>query len=226
MMNEWGVPTVYLESLLYTYLRELDKLGAFIPSCAIAGGITLEDQIFKALALGAPYIKAICMGRATMTAAMVGNTIGDMIKKGKVPPDLKNFGETVDRVFIGASKLKEIYGKDFQKIPTSAIGMYTFYDRLSAGLQQFMAGARKFALRYISRDDICSLTREASRVSRIPHVMDSDREEAARILGVSSRALASQFDEEPRDRSISRSGGLDHWEIGRQIPSSPFPKIQ
>jgi putative Mn2+ efflux pump MntP len=27
-----------------------------------------------------PYIKAICLGRATMTAAMVGNTIGQMIK--------------------------------------------------------------------------------------------------------------------------------------------------
>jgi len=29
----------------------------FIPSCAIAGGLSLEDHIFKAIALAAPYIK-------------------------------------------------------------------------------------------------------------------------------------------------------------------------
>jgi hypothetical protein len=40
-----------------------------------------------------------------------------------------------------------------------------------------MAGARKFALKYISRDDLCSLTREASDMSGIPYVMDADRQE-------------------------------------------------
>jgi hypothetical protein len=61
--------------------------------------------------------------------------------------------------------------------------MMTYFDRLNSGLQQFMAGARKFALKYISRDDLCSLTREASDVSGIPYVMDGDREEVDRILG-------------------------------------------
>jgi glutamate synthase domain-containing protein 2 len=225
MMNEWGVPTVYLESLLYEYLSGLERQGAFIPSCAIAGGITLEDQIFKALALGAPYIKAVCMGRATMTAAMVGNTVGDMVKKGKVPAELKAYGETIEQIFIGYSKLKEIYGKDADQIPPSAIGMYTFYDRLSAGLQQLMAGARKFALRYISRDDLCALTREASRVSGIPHVMDADREEAAKILGISMRPRPWEKGEEGRSLMASRSGGENYWQIGRQVPSSPFGKV-
>jgi glutamate synthase domain-containing protein 2 len=59
MMNEWGIPTVYLESLLYQYLQQLEKKGAYIPCCAMAGGLSLEDHIFKAIALGAPYIKAI-----------------------------------------------------------------------------------------------------------------------------------------------------------------------
>jgi len=187
MMNEWGIPTVHLECLLYSYLKELEKQGAFIPSCAIAGGITLEDQIFKALALGAPYIKAICMGRATMTAAMVGNTVGEMVKRGKVPPELQKYGDKIDQIFIGAARLKEKYGKDFKRIPPSAIGMYTFYDRLTAGLQQLMAGARKFALKYITRDDLLALTREAADVSGIPYVMEADKEEAVRILRGSPR---------------------------------------
>ena len=182
MMNEWGVPTVYLESLLYQYLQQLEQRGAFIPCCAIAGGLSLEDHIFKAFALAAPYIKAICLGRASMTAAMVGNTIGEMIKKGKVSADVAKYGTDIEHVFVLAAKLKEKFGKDFQKIPAGTIGMVTYFDRLNAGLQQLMAGARKFALQHITRDDLLALTREAAEVSGIAYVMEADKEEAARIL--------------------------------------------
>jgi glutamate synthase domain-containing protein 2 len=183
MMNEWGIPTVYLQSLLYQYLKRLDEKGAFIPSCAMAGGFALEDHIFKAVALAAPYIKAICLGRASMTAAMVGNTIGGMIKKGKVPADVAKFGTDVEHVFVLAAKLKDRYGKDFERIPAGTIGMVTYFDRLNAGLQQLMAGARKFALNYISRGDLVALTTEAAEMSGIPYVMDCDREEVEKILG-------------------------------------------
>jgi glutamate synthase domain-containing protein 2 len=183
MMNEWGIPTVYLESLLYQFLKRLDQKGAFIPSCAMAGGLALEDHIFKAIALAAPYIKAVCLGRASMTAAMVGNTIGEMIKKGKVSSDIAKYGTNVEHIFTLAAKLKEKYGKDFERISTGTIGMVTYFDRLNAGLQQLMAGARKFALKYISRDDLCALTRKSADVSGIPYVMDSDREEVDKILG-------------------------------------------
>jgi glutamate synthase domain-containing protein 2 len=187
MMNEWGIPTVYLESLLYQFLRRLEQKGAFIPSCAIAGGLSLEDHIFKAVALAAPYIKAICLGRASMTAAMVGNTIGEMVKKGKVPADVAKFGTDVEHIFILAAKLKDKYGKDFERIPTGTIGMVTYFDRLNAGLQQLMAGARKFALKYVSRDDLCSLTREAAELSGIPYVMEGDKEEVEKILRKTDR---------------------------------------
>ena len=192
MMNEWGVPTVYLQSLLYQYLKQLEEKGAFIPCCAMAGGLSLEDHIFKALALAAPYIKAICLGRATMTAAMVGNTIGEMVKNGRVPADVAKFGTDIEHIFILAAKLKERFGKDFQKIPAGAIGMITYFDRLNAGLQQLMAGARKFALQYITRDDLCALTREAAEVSGIPYVMETDKEEAERILGAPQTVHSSR----------------------------------
>jgi glutamate synthase domain-containing protein 2 len=150
MMNEWGIPTVYLESLLYKFLSRLDEKNEFIPSCAIAGGIALEDHVFKAIALGAPYVKAVCMGRSTLTAA---------------------------------EQLKEKYGKDFDKIPPAAIGIYTYYDRLATGLRQLMAGERKFALKYVDRNDIMTLTREAADVSGIPYIMETDMEEVEKILG-------------------------------------------
>lgn len=180
-MNEWGIPTVYLECLLYKYLKRLQEKGEFVPAVAMAGGISLEDHIFKAIALGAPFVKAICMGRSTLTAGMVGKSQGNNIEEafGKG----KEYEEALLRTFNGAAQLKEKYGKDFKKIPPAAIGIYTYYDRLAVGLRQLMAGARKFALHYVDRNDLMSLTREAADVSGIPYLMEADMKEVEHILG-------------------------------------------
>lgn len=184
MMNEWGVPTVYIEALLYNYLKRLADKGAYIPAVAIAGGFTLEDHVFKGLALGAPYVKLVGMGRSPMTAAMVGKTIGQLVKEGKIPKDLKEHGESIDQVFYASVKLKEQYGKEaFSKMSPAAIAVYTYMDRVMGGLQQLMAGARKFDVKYITRDDIAALTPEAARISGIKYIMDLDREEVDKILG-------------------------------------------
>ena len=182
MMNEWGIPTIYLQAMAYDYAKRLDEKGAFVPDLAIAGGFSLEDHIFKALALGAPYVKAICMGRATMIPAMVGKNIEKWIEEGKLPKSISKYGEDSLHIFAGAFKLKDEYGDEFNNIPLGAIGMYTFCDRLSGGLQQLMAGERKFALKYITRDDIVALTKEAAEVTGIPYVMESDKEEVDKIL--------------------------------------------
>jgi len=181
MMNEWGIPTVYIESLLYKFLKRLDEKGEFIPSCAIAGGIALEDHVFKAIALGAPYVNAVCMGRSTLTAAMVGKTHGQLMEETYGRGE--KYQEMLLRTFNAAEQLKEKYGKDFDKIPSATIGVYTYYDRLATGLRQLMAGERKFALKYVDRNDIMSLTREAADVSGIPYIMETDLEEVDKILG-------------------------------------------
>jgi len=63
MMCERGVPGIELWSLLYRYLNKLAKDGHYVPDVAVGGGIILEDQIFKVLALGAPYFKLACSER-------------------------------------------------------------------------------------------------------------------------------------------------------------------
>jgi len=184
MMNEWGIPLVELISLTYKFCLKLKEKGKYIPPIAFAGGIAFEDQIFKVFALCAPFTKAVCMGRATMTAGMVGKTIGEMIKKGNIPKDYKEHGESIEQIFIKGEELIKKYGEErFKKIPTGAIGIYTYYDRLATGLKQLMAGARKFALKYITRNDIFALTKEAAEISGIDFVMDSDKEEVEKMLG-------------------------------------------
>ena len=182
MMNEWGVPTVELCSLTYEYIDYLAKQGKYVPAVVFAGGITMEDQMFKSFALGAPYVKAIGMARSSLAAAMVGKTIGAKIAEGDLPKSISKFGSTLDEVFITGVHLRDTYGKDFESLHPGAIGVYTYYERLAQGLRQLMAGARKFGLEHIARDDIASLTEEASKLSGIPMVNELDKEAAWEII--------------------------------------------
>lgn len=182
MMNEWGIPTIYLQAAAYKFASQLKATGKHVPDLAMAGGFSLEDHIFKALALGAPFFKAVCMGRALMIPAFVGKNIHRWSQEDKLPGEIKKYGDVPERIFITYETLKAKYGKDIEKLPFGAVGMYTFCDRLKLGLQQIMAGARKFALKHLDRNDLVSLTKECAAVTGIPYVMESDMKEAERIL--------------------------------------------
>jgi len=182
MMNEWGIPPVELHSMLREYLAVLDAKREHIPAIALAGGYTFEDQMFKGFALCAPYVKMIAMARAPLAAAMVAKTIGRGIESQDLPIYIERFGTTVDEVFVTAPELRQTLGDRFKELPVGAMGVYTYYQRLAQGLRQLMAGARKFGLDYITRDDIACLTREASRITGIPHVSDVDADDARAIL--------------------------------------------
>jgi glutamate synthase domain-containing protein 2 len=183
MMNEWGIPPVELHSMTYTYIKRLADKGEHIPAVAFAGGFTFEDQIFKGLALGAPYTKLIGMARGPIAAAMVGKTIGRTIDEGQLPVYVERFGTSKDEIFVTAAHLRQELGNDaFEKLPTGALGLYTYYERLAQGLRQLMAGERKFALEHIQRDDICALTQQASQTSGIQYVMDVDKDAAIKLL--------------------------------------------
>ncbi len=183
MMNEWGLPPVYLHSLLYQYAKRLADRGEKIPALAVAGGFTFEDQIFKGLAMGAPYVKLVGMARGPIAAAMVGKTIGRTIDEHEVPVYIERFGNTKDEIFVTAAGLRsELGNEEFEKLPTGALGLYTYYERLAQGLRQFMAGSRKFALEHLSRSDIASLTHEAAEVSGIDFIADVDKGKVDHIL--------------------------------------------
>ena len=183
MMNEWGIPPVEIHSLMYQYAKRFADRGEHVPALAAAGGFTFEDQIFKALALGAPFVRLVGMARGPIAAAMVGKTIGRAIEERQLPVYVERFGDSIDEIFVTASELRGELGDDeFNKLPTGAVGLYTYYERLAQGLRQLMAGSRKFALEYLTRDDLAALTREAAAISGITYVMDVDKEEAEAIL--------------------------------------------
>ncbi|MDR2739157.1 MAG: FMN-binding glutamate synthase family protein [Treponema sp.] len=183
MMEEWGVPSLYLHSAAYEYASILAAQGERVPDLAFAGGFSSEDGLFKALALGAPYIKAVCMGRAFMIPGMVGKNIAQWLKDGNLPKTVSDYGSSPEEIFVNYEKVKDIVGAaEIGKIPLGAVGIYSYADKLKVGLQQLMAGARCFNLSIISRKDIMSLTEECAKVTGIPYLMNCYRDEALKIL--------------------------------------------
>ncbi len=183
MMNEWGVPTFYLASLTYQYAARLAAAGEYVPPIAIAGGFSLEDHMYKAIAMGAPFVGLVGMARAPLTAAMVGATVGRHIDDADLPKHVLKHGHTRDAIFASSLLLNEEYA-DIGPVPDGAVGVYGYTQRLAQGLRQLMAGSRKFSLEHLGRDDLTCLTPEASAVSGIPYVMDLDAAEVDTILGV------------------------------------------
>jgi len=182
MMNEWGIPTFYLESLAYEFAQRLSNRGLKVPDLAMAGGFSSEDGVFKAIAMGAPYVKAVCMGRALMIPGMVGKNIQKWLEKGELPKSVSKYGTTATELFVTYEELREKYGNKVEKIPLGAMGIYTYCQKFKTGLQQIMAGSRNFNVNSVSRNDLMALTKEASRISGIPYVMDAYRDVAESIL--------------------------------------------
>jgi glutamate synthase domain-containing protein 2 len=182
MMEEWGVPTFYLQCMTNQLVERLRAKGAYVPDIAIAGGFSTEDHVFKVLALGAPHTKAVCMGRALMIPGFVGKNIAKWLEEKDLPRTVSEFGSTKEEIFVSYEVLKAKYGDEVENLPLGAIGIYTFADKIRVGLQQLMSGSRNMRLSTISQADLMALTREAAEVSGIPYVMDAYRQEAFDII--------------------------------------------
>jgi len=183
MMEEWGIPSLYLHAAAYEFAKMLADKGQRPPDMAFAGGFSSEDGVFKAIALGAPFSKAVCMGRALMIPGMVGKNIAEWLRDGKLPNTVSQFGSTPEEIFVCYEQVKNIVGaNEMKNIPLGAVGIYSYADKIKVGLQQLMAGARCFSVPAITRSELMSLTEECAKITGIPYLMEAYRKEALKIL--------------------------------------------
>lgn len=193
MMETWGVPSLLLHAKAWEYAEILKKKGKKVVDMAFAGGLAREDHIFKALALGSPYVKLVCMGRAALIPAFLGSNIEGVLNPAvkekvhgnwdKLPASVTEFGTTADEIFAGYYDVQKKVGKDEMKnIPYGAIALWTLCDKLAAGLQQLMAGARRFSVKAISREDIFSVNRETEKETGVTYITDWADTQAKKIL--------------------------------------------
>ncbi|AGK60604.1 hypothetical protein Asulf_00584 [Archaeoglobus sulfaticallidus PM70-1] len=182
MMNEMGVPTIYLESLILKAARILREHGKYVPDISMAGAFINETQIFKAIAMSnfgdGPLVRTITTGRSPLTAVMKASYFCELAEKGELPKEfVRRFGDKPEKFFILTDELRAEYGDAVgREIPWTAVALYTYLERIKDGLKQLLAGARKFKIDLISRDDLSALTPLASQVTGIPmvHEVDSD----------------------------------------------------
>ncbi len=193
MMEHWGIPSIVLHSKAHEYCKILEDKGIKVPDISFAGGLAREDHIFKAIALGAPYTKLVCMGRAPMIPGFLGSNIEGVFKPDKraelrghweeLPPNITKLGKYPEEIFAGWEPVKKRVGKEEMKnIPFGAIAMFGLADKLGGGLQQLMAGARKFELSEIDRSDLVSANRETEKETKIPFTGDALDDKAKKIL--------------------------------------------
>ncbi len=195
MMEHWGVPSIFLHSKAQEYAALVAAKEGRVVDLALAGGLAREDHIFKALALGAPFTKLVCMGRALMIPGFLGSNIQGVLQSDQcsvvhgnwdaLPQTVAQFGRMPEEIFAGYYDLeKNIGAAEIKNIPLGAIAIWTLADKLAAGLQQLLAGARKFSLAEISRSDLFSANRETERETKIPFMADVLDDAAKRVLAL------------------------------------------
>ncbi len=193
MMEYWGIPSLPLHAKAWEYATLLRARGWRVPDLAFAGGFAREDHLFKALALGAPFVKLVCMGRAPMIPGFLGSNIEGVLRPERraavpshwdsLPASVKAYGERAEEIFICWEEVARKVGREeMARIPLGAVALYCYVDKLKAGLQQFMAGARKFRLADLSRTDLLSANRETARETGIPYLTDWQDDLAKSIL--------------------------------------------
>jgi len=193
MMDHWGVPSLPLHAKAYEYTKILADRGLAVPDLSFAGGFAREDHIFKALALGSPFVKLVCMGRAPMIPAFVGSNIEGVLRPERrsevnghwdeLPGTVSCYGDRPEEIFSAWETVKEKVGADEMKnIPFGAVGIYAYSDKLACGLQQFMAGARASRLSDITRNDLMSANRETAHETGIPFMTDAENDKAMAAL--------------------------------------------
>ena len=193
MMESWGVPPLLLHAKAYEYAKILADQGHDVVDLAFAGGLAREDHIVKAMALGAPFTKLICMGRSLMIPGFLGSNIEGALRPDrkqavfghwdKLPPGVTAFGSYPEEIFTGYYDVQKKIGQEEMKnIPFGAIALWTLSDKLAAGVQQLMAGLRKFDVAQIDRSDIFSANRETERETGIPFITDALDEAAKKVL--------------------------------------------
>jgi hypothetical protein len=119
-----------------------------------------------------------------MIPGMVGKNIGRWLEgeDGGLPKTVSKYGAKKEEIFVCYEELKAKYGKDADDMPLGALGIYSASEKLRVGLQQLMAGARRFRVDLIAREDLAALTEEAAKITGIPFIMDAYRQEAMDII--------------------------------------------
>jgi hypothetical protein len=172
-------PDLHLHAAAAQFAARLAAKGERVPDLALAGSFHSEEDLFKALALGAPFVRAVQMEG-------IGSGVCPSSSSSRIAahPELNNrFGEQLDAFYGCREKVAELVGsREMGGVPMAAVSVLARVQRLADGLRRIMAAARCFNVAGIGRSSLASLTRSCAEVTGIPCAADAYRAEAEAIL--------------------------------------------
>ena len=183
--EQGGVPTFYVQSMAHDLCRDLAARGRFVPDIAVADRFSTAGHLFKVLALGAPFTKAVYMDWDLTNPPEVGGNIGAWLKDGaKVLSETASpFGASVEEIFGCYEGLVAEYGKAAaERLPLIAFALHAYGERLKVGLERLMAAGGHCRVSSIRRDDLMARTPEAARVSGIPYAAGASNSEVEGVI--------------------------------------------
>ena len=106
---------------------------------------------------------------------------------------MSKFGSSKEEFYVSYQNLKAKYGKEIDRFPLGAIGIYRLAEKIGLGLQLPMARVRKWRVDLISRRDLAALTEGVVRVTGLPHIMEAYRKEAPEVIQAGNGCEGSQL---------------------------------
>ena len=166
MMNEWGLPTVPLESTVCGIARRLGRKAWNCPPMVITGGFATETRVFEALALGASCFQAV--GLAGPPASQQRQKGMNWSEAGNIPAHLQKYGDSKETLFADLPDLRHLYGKEAESFPGRGHRRVLLSQPHRHGSAAPLRGPgnRKFDVNLLGPDDLIPLTRGRGTAGR------------------------------------------------------------
>jgi hypothetical protein len=167
MMNEWGMPPVELHSLLYTYAKKLDDKKAPVPALASPAASPSKTRSSRARHRRARSSSSSGWRAPPSPRPWSARPSARPSTSHRFPSTSSDSAGPATRSSSPRPSCASKWANDeFEKLPTGAIGLYTYYERLAQGATAHVRLAEVRELEPSSgRDDLAALTREAADVS-------------------------------------------------------------
>jgi hypothetical protein len=144
-----------VSELLSSSLQRLQKRGEFIPDIALEAAFTSADEVIRAFAMAAPFVKLV---------SMIGAPLEQALQSDLYPAEREHYPE----------ELREMLGEQVKKLPAGALGVYRYLSCMAESVHERLAASQKTSLAMLDRSDVLLVPGRA--------ISDVEQEQMTEIL--------------------------------------------
>lgn len=153
--------TLETYEIVCTSLQRLQKRVDFVPDVAIEGVFESADEVVRAFAMAAPYVKL---------ASPAGAPLAQALRSDPSAEEREGYPE----------ELREMLGEQVKRLPAGALGVYGYLSGLAEGVRDRLTKLQKPSLAGLERSDV--LLTPGLTGEKKPTLSDAEHEQMAAIL--------------------------------------------